>query len=391
MGYKYIGDAKLGVSLTIDTPKPLDARSVVDNFTELYSISADTAYLGMRVSNLEDGNIYMLIDKSKINEKEGWKTSTAELPELPASTEIITCTEAEYKVLEENTNDDFTPKDESKPCLNPDTYYYIYEDSLSPETQSQEYLNRAWGQNIEDTLSTKATQDAVIEIKKDIAAIEQDIIDNYSTKKEVTDITGGIVDTMVNDYATKELLTSTISDTISNTISDYYTKTEIDNVFVTKDVLTGGSDDGDSEYIFVTNTQLNEYKNEISEELDKTLKVENDGSLKNLTVETITSSQENLNIETNQLYINSNLVALHSDIPVIEVLGQSEYENLENKQENVYYYTYQDSEEKGWVTNDQLTDFYRKSEVDLLLAELSNELKQLQEQINLLQNPEEEV
>ena len=72
MGYKYIGDAKLGVSLTIDTPKPLDARSVVDNFTELYSISADTAYLGMRVSNLEDGNIYMLIDKSKINEKEGW-------------------------------------------------------------------------------------------------------------------------------------------------------------------------------------------------------------------------------------------------------------------------------------------------------------------------------
>lgn len=386
MGYKYTGDAKLGVSLTIDTPKPLDARSVVDNLTELYSIPANTAYLGMRVSNLEDGNIYMLIDKSKMNEKSGWKTSTAELPELPKSTEIIACTEAEYKILEENTNDDFTPKDESKPCLNPDTYYYLYEDSLSPETQEQEYLTRAWGQNIEDTLSTKATQEAVIDVKKDITKIEQDIVDNYSTKKEVTEITSGITEDITNNYTTKELLNTTISDTIVN----YYTKTEIDDTFVTKDLLTEGSDD-DSEYIFVTNTQLTEYKNEISEEFEKTLKVEEDGSVKNLTVETLTSLQEDLNIETGKLYINSNPVALYSDIPVIEVLGQSEYENLENKQENVYYYTYQDSEEKGWVTNDQLTDFYRKSEVDLLLAGLSEQIRQLEEQIVLLQNPGENI
>ena len=386
MGYKYTGDAKLGVSLTIDTPKPLDARSVVDNLTELYSIPANTAYLGMRVSNLEDGNIYMLIDKSKINEKSGWKTSTAELPELPKSTEIVACTEAEYKILEENTNDDFTPKDESKPCLNPDTYYYLYEDSLSPETQEQEYLNKAWGQNIEDTLGTKATQTAVTNIIQDMTALEQNIIETYATKIEVTESTTAIVENVTNNYATKELLDTTVSDTIAN----YYTKTEIDDVFVTKDILTGGSEEGDSEYIFVTNTKLDEYKTEVSEEFEKTLKIEEDGSVKKLTVETLTSSQEDLNIETGKLFINSNLVALHSDLPVIEVLGQSEYENLENKQENVYYYTYQDSEEKGWVTNDQLDDFYNKAKVDQLLAELSNRIAQLEDQIALLQNPGEE-
>lgn len=386
MGYKYTGDAKLGVSLTIDTPKPLDARSVVDNLTELYSIPANTAYLGMRVSNLEDGNIYMLIDKSKINEKSGWKTSTVELPELPKSTEIIACAEAEYKILEENTNDDFTPKDESKPCLNPDTYYYLYEDSLSPETQEQEYLNKAWGQNIEDTLGTKATQTAVTNIIQDMTALEQNIIETYATKTEVTESTTAIVENVTNNYATKELLDTTVSDTIAN----YYTKTEIDDVFVTKDILTGGSEEGDSEYIFVTNTKLDEYKTEVSEEFEKTLKIEEDGSVKKLTVETLTSSQEDLNIETGKLFINSNLVALHSDLPVIEVLGQSEYENLENKQENVYYYTYQDSEEKGWVTNDQLDDFYNKAKVDQLLAELSNRIAQLEDQIALLQNPGEE-
>jgi hypothetical protein len=30
MGFKYQGDATLGVSLTMQTPKPLDARLVVD-------------------------------------------------------------------------------------------------------------------------------------------------------------------------------------------------------------------------------------------------------------------------------------------------------------------------------------------------------------------------
>jgi hypothetical protein len=47
----------------------------------------------MTVSNIDNGNIYMLVDKSKINEKAGWKASYE-------SIQIIACTYAEYKELE---------------------------------------------------------------------------------------------------------------------------------------------------------------------------------------------------------------------------------------------------------------------------------------------------
>jgi hypothetical protein len=82
----------------------------------------------MTVANIANGNIYMLVDKSKINEKAGWKASYE-------SIQIITCTEAEYKLWQENTNEDFTPKDETQTYLHSDTYYYIFEDSLTPETE----------------------------------------------------------------------------------------------------------------------------------------------------------------------------------------------------------------------------------------------------------------
>jgi hypothetical protein len=51
----------------------------------LYSISETSAYQGMTVANINDGNLYMLIDKNKIREKAGWKASYE-------SIQIITCT-----------------------------------------------------------------------------------------------------------------------------------------------------------------------------------------------------------------------------------------------------------------------------------------------------------
>jgi hypothetical protein len=41
----------------------------------LYNIPEKSAYQGMTVANINDGNLYMLIDKSKIAEKAGWKAS----------------------------------------------------------------------------------------------------------------------------------------------------------------------------------------------------------------------------------------------------------------------------------------------------------------------------
>lgn len=135
MAFKYTGDATLGVALTVETPKPLDNRTVVDNLDELYSIPEKYAYQGMTVSNIDNGNIYMLVDKSKIKYKEGWKASYE-------SIQIITCTEAEYKEWSENTTEDFKPIDENKTYLHAETYYYIYEDSLDDD---QFYLSAEWG------------------------------------------------------------------------------------------------------------------------------------------------------------------------------------------------------------------------------------------------------
>ena len=91
--YKYTGDSILNASFTVQVPKPLDNRTVVNNITELYSTPSTYAYLGMTVANIDNGNIYMLVDKSKINQKAGWKASYE-------SIQIITCSYQEYKELE---------------------------------------------------------------------------------------------------------------------------------------------------------------------------------------------------------------------------------------------------------------------------------------------------
>jgi hypothetical protein len=79
----------------------------------------------MTVANTADGNIYMLIDKSKINEKSGWKASYE-------SIQIIACSAEEYKTWLDNTDingEMFSPKDESIPFIHSNTYYYIYEET----------------------------------------------------------------------------------------------------------------------------------------------------------------------------------------------------------------------------------------------------------------------
>jgi len=90
----------------------------------------------MTVANPDDGNIYMLVDKSKRTERAGWKSS---------GISIITCSQDEYQALLENTNlDDYSPVDSSKDYLRQDSYYYI------PEEGDGTYLTSEWGKQIEE-------------------------------------------------------------------------------------------------------------------------------------------------------------------------------------------------------------------------------------------------
>lgn len=73
MGYLYKGDAILKGNLSVNTDKPLDSRSVVQNTTELLSIGSTYAYNGMLVVSIDDKSIYLLLDKSNITSLSAWK------------------------------------------------------------------------------------------------------------------------------------------------------------------------------------------------------------------------------------------------------------------------------------------------------------------------------
>ena len=73
MGYLYKGDAILKGNLSVATNKPLDARSVVQNTTELLTIDSANAYTGMLIVSIDESAIYMLLDKTNISSLASWK------------------------------------------------------------------------------------------------------------------------------------------------------------------------------------------------------------------------------------------------------------------------------------------------------------------------------
>lgn len=373
MAFKYTGDATLGVGLTVETPKPLDNRTVVDNLEELYSIPERYAYQGMTVSNIDNGNIYMLIDKSKIKYKEGWKASYE-------SIQIIACTEAEYKEWSANTTEDFKPIDENKTYLHAETYYYIYEDSLD---DNQFYLSAEWGKKIEEQLKQKALNTTVVQIRNDLDQTIQNL-SKYATLEELT-----------ANYAPKaDLDLEDPESLLSKALSNHYTKQETDDIFVTKESLRGEGMEGD-DFVFVTKKQYDEDQQAIQSELDKTLKVDGDGSLESITVGQIKSpviegeDQLVVDVKSDGLFVGEDQFAMMSDVPNLVTLTEEEYLKLVEDgtlEPDTYYYVYDvTNDAKVYITKEYLdqnyhtthqyqswvaTNYYSKSQIDEIVAGL---------------------
>lgn len=369
MAYKYQGDSILGVSLTVETPKPLDSRSVVDNIDELYSIPEKYAYLGMTVSNINDGNIYMLIDKSHISDKKGWKASYE-------SIQIITCTQDEYKEWSANTSEDFRPIDGEKPYLRPDVYYYIYEDSLSPDTEDQEYLSASWGKQIEEQLKQKALNTTVVALQQQVQTDIENLKNNYITSEEIA-----------QKYALQSSLNTADPESIlSKALANYYTRKEADDKFVTIESLKGEGTEGD-DFIFVTKNKYEEDQQKIQDELDKTLKTDGSGQLESITVKQIKSPIEEeedqlvIDVKSDGLFVGEDQFAMMSDVPKLVCLPQTDYDDLveNNRTENdTYYCTYgeKDIQDTGYVRSEYLTErYYTKAEVEGLIKAAVDELQ----------------
>ena len=73
MGYLYKGDAILKGNLSVATNKPLDARSVVQNATELLTIDSANAYTGMLIVSIDEAAIYILLDENNTSSLDSWK------------------------------------------------------------------------------------------------------------------------------------------------------------------------------------------------------------------------------------------------------------------------------------------------------------------------------
>lgn len=381
MGFTYNGDAILGASLSIETPKPLDSRSVVNSIEDLYTIPEKIAYEGMSVSNKSNGNIYMLVDKANIANKTGWKASYE-------SIQIIACTEDEYKRWQSNTSDNFQPINPEESFIHEDTYYYIYEDSLSPETEDQEYLSAAWGRQIEEQLKTKALNTTVVALQQKLDADIKNLADNYTTTQKLqeqyynkTEVDEKFltIENADNTYATKQSLTE-----LSDQIAEEY---------VTKEDLRGDSPEtGNDDFIFVTQKKYREDKeaqavkfetqtlitdNTITSSItiQKTEKKEISQEEGESTIQEEVISKNIITTENNKVLIDNKQVALSEEVPKIVCLPQNEYDDMVEQgetEDDTYYYTYNKEQgiDTGYVTPEYLNQsYYTKYQVEELIKQ----------------------
>ena len=344
--YKYTGDSILNASFTVQVPKPLDNRTVVANIYELYSIPPTYAYEGMTVANIDNGNIYMLVNKSKIGEKAGWKASYE-------SIQIITCELNEYKEWKANTDELLQPIDPLKEYLHRDTYYYIYEDSLNGQEELQEYVRRSdWMELLNEVTNNRA------QVGQLIAAIRAE----YSTLEYVNDTFAPL--TMFNKDDPESF--------ISNLISKYYTKEEANNTFVTIESLKT-----EDSFIFVTSERYNldkeayeQYKQGIAEQLIHFIVTDSEASLNKLVVGQIISPTAGgqklvIDVTAEGLKVGDKKYAFLNDIPNLITVTKAEYEQLVTNNElinDAYYYI--TGEEDSYILRSELErDYYNSNSV----------------------------
>ena len=367
--YKFIGDSILNASFTVQVPKPLDNRTVVANIYELYSIPPAYAYEGMTVANIDNGNIYMLVNKSKIGEKAGWKASYE-------SIQIIACELNEYKEWQANTNELFQPIDPLKEYLHQDTYYYIYEDSLDGQEELQEYVRRSdWMELLNEVTTNRQQMGQLISaIRAEYASLE------YAN----------------NTFAPLTMFNLDDPESfLSSLISGYYTKEEADEKFVTIESLQD-----DENFIFVTNERYHEdqeayaqYQQDIADQLSHLVVTDSDASLNSLVVGRILSPvaggrQLVIDVTADGLKAGDERYAFISDIPNLITVTKAQYDALVASQEldeDAYYYITGDDEsyvlrtelETGYYNKNSVEGLvynwsYSKAEMDQLLADIQS-------------------
>ena len=132
------------------------------------------------------------------------------------------------------------------------------------------------------------------------------------------------------------------------------------------------------DFVFVTKKEYEEDQQAIQDELDKTLKVDGDGSLESITVGQIKSpvvegeSQLVVDVRSEGLFIGEDQIATESDIPNLVTLTEEEYLKLVEEgtvEPDTYYYVYDvTNDAKVYITKEYLDQNYHTTNLPHILS-----------------------
>ena len=379
------GNIAITDSFEMESGIPLDVRAVVENLDELKSLPVKVCYPGMGVIVNSLSALYILRKPEKpqdftqeyIENIYNWK--------CPEDLVTQAMTRDEYDSLTE---------------INPNVFYYIYEEPITytqepvrnqDETDeewaerwndwvrslkilSQEYMSASWGVDIETKLGQKASLQNVRDLSDEIKKLKgggdgvslESLSKSLEELKETDAALTQRLDDVLNTSGTEEsgrivTLEKSVED-LNQDISGV--RSSLDG-YVTKEGLGELSNN----FNFVKPEDYEKDKEDFAAALAS-----------QLVTQSIDLTGSIINVQEGSLCVDSKKLAQASDVPTIEVMSKTEYDNLQKKEENTYYYTY--DEDTVYVTQAEL-----KSKVD----DLQNKIKSLGESLSTLSKLVEEL
>lgn len=351
---------------------PLDIRFVRENLEELYKLPVGVCYPGMGVIVNSLSALYILrkpaegisLTQEYVSDPNNWK--------CPEDLVTVALTREQYESLEE---------------INPNVFYYIYEDEItrtkeplreeylteeeyqtelqkwieSLKVLSQEYMSAAWGVDIENKLGKKASSQSVSVLMAEINNIK-----GNGNNPSLESLNKSVIALQEKDSVFKETLDEILirhDDVEVGRLVEVEkevagVKDNLEN-YVTKEYIQ----DSSNEFIFVKNEQYQQDQTELKEHLSKKIETEE------IVTNNLSLSGNSIEFVEERLKINETPLANLDDVPELEVLTQSEYDEKDKKGElddSTYYYTYDG--DIHTVTSE----------------ELAKSVSRLQQQINVL-------
>lgn len=351
---------------------PLDVRFVRETLEELYALPVKVCYPGMGVVVNSLSALYILrkpkqgisLTQEYISDPNNWK--------CPEDLVTVALTREQYENLEE---------------INPNVFYYIYEEEItrtkeplreeylteeeyqielqkwieSLKVLSQEYMSASWGVDIENKLGKKASSQSVSVLMAEINNIK-----GNGNNPSLESLNKSVISLQEKDSIFKETLDEILirhDDVevgrlveVEKEVTDI--KENLEN-YVTKEYIQ----DSSNEFIFVKNEQYQQDQTELQKQLSKKIETEE------VVTNNLSLSGNSIEFVDERLKINEIPLANLDDVPELEVLTQSEYDEKDKKGElddSIYYYTY--DEDIHTVTSE----------------ELAKSVSRLQQQINVL-------